>query len=64
MTHSSFLHYTFGSFGLGFSTHIKDEIHRWFENCEMRSLVVANTQDPLPDDRLHWRGGANTGIGH
>ena len=63
VTHSSFLDFTLKSFGEGFSTPVQGELQRWFENCEMRSLVVANIVEPLPDDRLHHRGGLNSGVG-
>ena len=64
VTHSSFLDATFNSFGEGFSSSVKDEMHRWFDNCEMRTVVVANVLDPLPDDKLHYRGGMESGVGH
>lgn len=37
--------------------YIQGELHRWFENCEMRSIVVANTVEAMPDDKYHHKGG-------
>ena len=64
VTHSSFLDATFNSLGVGYSPAVKGEMQRWFDNCEMRTVIVADVVDPLPEDQLHYRGGANSGVGH
>jgi hypothetical protein len=42
VSHSSFLHFMMTNFGLQGSTLVQGELHKWFENCEMRSIVVAD----------------------
>ena len=42
VSHSSFLHFTLSNYGLGHSTDVQGELHRWFENCELRSVVLAD----------------------
>jgi len=32
------------NFGCSASTVVQGELHRWFENCELRSIVVAQEQ--------------------
>eukprot|EP00195_Chlamydomonas_chlamydogama_P017695 CAMPEP_0202890154 /NCGR_PEP_ID=MMETSP1392-20130828/658_1 /ASSEMBLY_ACC=CAM_ASM_000868 /TAXON_ID=225041 /ORGANISM="Chlamydomonas chlamydogama, Strain SAG 11-48b" /LENGTH=295 /DNA_ID=CAMNT_0049573673 /DNA_START=133 /DNA_END=1020 /DNA_ORIENTATION=+ len=58
VTHSSFLHFTMQNFGHDASIAVQGELHRWYENCEMRSVVVADT-DALscPPDAWHFAGG-------
>lgn len=44
VSHSSFLHFMMTNFGLQGSTLVQGELHKWYENCEMRSIVVADEQ--------------------
>lgn len=57
VSHSSFLHFMMTNFGLQGSTLVQGELHKWFENCEMRSIVVADEQamNKLPDS-AHFPG--------
>eukprot|EP00882_Tetradesmus_deserticola_P011793 GHRQ01012481.1.p1 GENE.GHRQ01012481.1~~GHRQ01012481.1.p1 ORF type:complete len:275 (+),score=88.04 GHRQ01012481.1:108-932(+) len=44
VSHSSFLHFMMANYGGQASTAVQGELHRWFENCELRSIVVADDQ--------------------
>jgi hypothetical protein len=44
VSHSSFLHFMLSTFGTDASQTVQGELHRWFENCELRSVVVADEQ--------------------
>lgn len=44
VSHSSFLHFLMTNFGLEASTLVQGELHKWFENCELRTIVVADEQ--------------------
>lgn len=44
VSHSSFLHFMMTNFGLQGSCLVQGELHRWFENCELRTVVVADEQ--------------------
>jgi hypothetical protein len=44
VSHSSFLHFLMTNFGLQASTLVQGELHKWFENCELRTIVVADEQ--------------------
>ncbi|KAG1676426.1 hypothetical protein FOA52_002246 [Chlamydomonas sp. UWO 241] len=57
VTHSSFLNYLCKSFGADFSTHMQDGLHKWYENCEMRTYVLADTVHAPPRGPLHFHGG-------
>jgi hypothetical protein len=42
VTHSSFLHHMLRNFGTDASVHVQGELHKWFHNCELRSIVVSD----------------------
>lgn len=44
MSHSSFLHFMMTNYGHEARPLVQGELHRWFENCELRSIVVADEQ--------------------
>lgn len=44
VSHSSFLHFMMTNYGLEASSLVQGELHKWFENCELRSVVVADEQ--------------------
>lgn len=44
VSHSSFLHFMMTNYGLQASTLVQGELHKWFENCELRTIVVADEQ--------------------
>jgi broad specificity phosphatase PhoE len=58
VSHSVFLLYFMSNFGHSASIKVQGEMHRWFENCEMRTLVLSDesgvNQEPCP---LHFHGG-------
>eukprot|EP00878_Enallax_costatus_P009327 GHUV01009749.1.p1 GENE.GHUV01009749.1~~GHUV01009749.1.p1 ORF type:complete len:333 (+),score=54.98 GHUV01009749.1:140-1138(+) len=57
VSHSSFLHFMLTNFGHNASTTVSGELHRWFENCELHSIVVCDekAQHKQPDP-LHFPG--------
>lgn len=42
VSHSSFLHFMLTNFGHHDSTMVQGELHKWFENCELRSVVLVD----------------------
>lgn len=65
VSHSGFLRFFLKSFGHNAATVVQGELHRWFENCEMRSVVVCDEgggQHRHPD-LTHFRGGEHSGKG-
>ncbi len=46
VTHSSFLHFTMSCFGHAAPEAVQGELHRWYDNCEMRSLVLQDMGPP------------------
>lgn len=44
VSHSSFLHFMMSNFAAEASPVVQGEVHRWFENCELRTVVVADEQ--------------------
>ncbi|GIL47218.1 hypothetical protein Vafri_4091 [Volvox africanus] len=45
VTHSSFLHFTLSCFGQGASEAAQGEMHKWYDNCEMRSLALTDDSE-------------------
>ncbi|KAK9830223.1 hypothetical protein WJX72_010435 [[Myrmecia] bisecta] len=43
VTHSSFLYYMMSQFGHAGAPLVKGELHRWYENCEMRTVVLSDS---------------------
>lgn len=59
VTHSTFLHFMLAAFGTHDSPVVQGELHRWYENCEMRTVVLADGgAAAAPQDPLHFPGGA------
>jgi hypothetical protein len=42
VSHSSFLHFMLANFGGEEAPEVQGELHKWFENCELRSVVVSD----------------------
>ncbi|BDA43351.1 Phosphoglycerate mutase-like protein [Coccomyxa sp. Obi] len=42
VSHSSFLFYLMQNFGHQVSTTVQGELRRWYENCEMRTVVICD----------------------
>ncbi|GBF94404.1 hypothetical protein Rsub_07218 [Raphidocelis subcapitata] len=60
VTHSSFVHYLLTNYGHTASTHVQGDLHRWFENAELRSVVVADPGSTAhPPDPTHFPGFAS-----
>ncbi|PNW75247.1 hypothetical protein CHLRE_12g518950v5 [Chlamydomonas reinhardtii] len=66
VTHSSFLHFTLSCFGHGAATQVQGELHKWYENCEMRTVVLTDDSDEGvaaashgATDPWHFAGGSN-----
>jgi len=57
VTHSSFVHYLLTNYGHSASTAVQGDLHRWFENAELRSVVVADRGSlARPADPTHFAG--------
>ncbi|GAX82897.1 hypothetical protein CEUSTIGMA_g10323.t1 [Chlamydomonas eustigma] len=54
VTHSAFLSALMRSCGQGLGPSLQEELHRWFENCEMRSVVLADMENLMPEDKYHF----------
>lgn len=57
VSHSSFLFFTMANFGLHASTTVQGELHRWYENCEMRTIVLSDNAGEGNLDPLWFPGG-------
>lgn len=57
VSHSSFLFFTMANFGLHASTLVQGELHRWYENCEMRTIVLSDDAGSGALDPLWFPGG-------
>ncbi|EFJ50919.1 hypothetical protein VOLCADRAFT_57872 [Volvox carteri f. nagariensis] len=75
VSHSSFLHFTLSCFGQGAAEAVQGEMHKWYDNCEMRSLVLSDDSAEAaeaaaaggarPVDQWHFAGGLHaTGLPH
>ncbi|WIA10112.1 hypothetical protein OEZ85_010319 [Tetradesmus obliquus] len=63
VSHSSFLHFMMTNYGGQASMTVQGELHRWFENCELRSIVVADEQsDTHGHDPQHFPGFPAAGV--
>ena len=64
VTHSSFLHFTLSCFGEGAAETVQGTLHRWYENCELRSVILADEAATAPAelrataDDWHFPGGS------
>jgi hypothetical protein len=62
VTHSSFLFFMMKNFGHpNFATTVQGELHRWYENCEMRSVVLCDAGGRGGVDPTWFPGGRRTG---
>lgn len=60
VTHSSWVHYTLASFGHGASAAVQGDLRRWFENAELRTVVLADPgSTSRPADPTHFAGFAS-----
>lgn len=58
VTHSVFLLHFMSIFGHSYAPEVQGEMHRWFENCEMRTLVLVDEAGSSGGhDELHFHGG-------
>ncbi|GLC59301.1 hypothetical protein PLESTB_001472000 [Pleodorina starrii] len=73
VSHSSFLHFTLSCFGQGAAEAVQGEMHKWYDNCEMRSLVLSDDSEEAAAamaaggtaDEWHFAGGLHaTGRPH
>ncbi|KXZ41269.1 hypothetical protein GPECTOR_589g656 [Gonium pectorale] len=70
VSHSSFLHFTLSCFAHAAAPAVQAELHKWYDNCEMRSVIL--TDDSMDGaaaaaahgpDPWHFPGGAHVGEG-
>ncbi|GFR43713.1 hypothetical protein Agub_g4823 [Astrephomene gubernaculifera] len=69
VTHSSFLFFTMSCFGHGswVAPSVMGEMHRWYDNCEMRSVVLCDEGgggeggERREGDPWHFAGGVHAG---
>ncbi|KAK9841043.1 hypothetical protein WJX81_007377 [Elliptochloris bilobata] len=54
VTHSSFLFFMLSTLGGQCDARIKGELHRWYENCEMRTVVLADASGASAGLDLNW----------
>ena len=57
VTHSAFLWFTLALFGGDYSKPVRDRLQRWYENCEMRTVVLGDAGGAGVVDATHFRGG-------
>lgn len=57
VTHSAFLWFTLTCFGNEFSKPVRENLQRWYENCEMRTVVLSDGGGAGVPDKLWFRGG-------
>ena len=57
VTHSEFLLYMFQSFGEELGPPVQADLRHWYQNCEMRSVTLMDTQNLAHDDLYHHKGG-------
>lgn len=57
VSHSSFFFFTMANFGLHTSSLVQGELHRWYENCEMRTVVLSDDSGSGTLDPLWFPGG-------
>lgn len=63
VTHSAFLWFTLSGFGVENARPVRERLQRWYENCEMRSVVlgdggvVVGVGTPSPSLDADFRGG-------
>lgn len=57
VTHSAFLWFTLALFGNDYAPSARDKLQRWYENCEMRTLVLSDGGGVGVLDETHFRGG-------
>jgi broad specificity phosphatase PhoE len=58
VTHSEFLLYMFQVFGEELGHSVKEDLRRWYRNCELRSIVLADVLNLVTSDPHHHKGGA------
>jgi hypothetical protein len=58
VSHSSFLFFMMSAFGHSAAPPVQSELHKWYDNCEMRTVVLADEGGTHPHpDPLHFHGG-------
>lgn len=57
VTHSAFLWFTLTCFGNEFAKPVRENMQRWYENCEMRTLVLSDGGGAGVPDKMWFRGG-------
>ncbi|EFN59905.1 hypothetical protein CHLNCDRAFT_29140 [Chlorella variabilis] len=57
VTHSAFLWFTLTCFGNEFAKPVRENLQRWYENCEMRTLVLSDGGGMGVPDKTWFRGG-------
>lgn len=57
VTHSSFLYHLMANFGHQASQPVKEELHKWYHNCEMRSIILSDPTGASSNaDPYHFEG--------
>lgn len=56
VTHSAFLWFTLAMFGGDCSRGVRNKMQKWFENGEMRSMVLIDGGNLKPEDEYHFDG--------
>ncbi|PSC75000.1 phosphoglycerate mutase [Micractinium conductrix] len=57
VTHSAFLWFTLACFGNEFARPVRENLQRWYENCEMRTVVLTDGGGAGVPDQTWFRGG-------
>jgi len=57
VTHSAFLWFTLAMFGGDAARPVRNKLQKWYENCEMRTLVLSDSGGAGVVDETHFQGG-------
>lgn len=58
VSHSSFFFFMLQAFGHGAAPRVQGELHKWYDNCELRTVVLSDEGGAHDHpDPLHFRGG-------
>lgn len=59
VSHSSFLFFLFSNFGRDCSDPVKRELQTWYQNCEMRTVILSSSEGEGGHDPYWFEGGKN-----
>lgn len=57
VTHSAFLWFTLATYGNEYAKPVRENLQRWYENCEMRSVVLSDGGGMGVQDKYWFKGG-------